>query len=666
MKRLSALLFVVAMMAGCENDALYEQPTISYYPTDKATITEGGGSATLIIESSGFISGGGSATVNVTNWENLTTNPPIENGIIQLSFDENAFYDTITVSANDEQLAGDYESIFRITEVSGGIRSIGTSEFVLTVLDNDLLPIFEDDFELGNLSKWTSYSVAGTNDWEIRNFNDNNYAVCSNFQNDEAGDDWLISPAFNFDELESERLTFTTSTAFNDGNLLEVVIVENYTSGNPTVIRTLNPTLHPHRGAGFGDGFVSSGTIDLSDVSGIANIAFHFEALSMDDGTQWQLDDVVFSASGGNPVGGGGSVKSTPYSENFSSCPPEDWTIFSVASNADWECTNGYMEMDNFGADVAADDWLISPPIQLSASSALSFASFTQFSGGTIEVKLSNNYAGSGDLASASWIDLADATEAWDDNTSDNGFVNVENIDLSGFSGGSGAVYIAFRATSVGTGGGQTSLFRLDDFAVSGNGGGSGGGPSVHIADARSQDGQTVTISGVVSSNDYGFNNGQYYVQDGTGGINVFHAGNFGIVEAGDNVTITGTIGEFNGQIQIAPSSVTVNSSGNVPAPIDITSSDLTLNSSLQGTRVRLSGVSLVNPGDWPTAPISTSSGLSVDATVNGVTFTIRIDRGESFYDGSPTPPATFTLIGNLGRFEDDVQIMPFFEGDIQ
>ncbi len=202
----------------------------------------------------------------------------------------------------------------------------------------------------------------------------------------------------------------------------------------------------------------------------------------------------------------------------------------------------------------------------------------------------------------------------------------------------------------------------------SGGGGGGGGDPElITISNARSMMGQTVSIKGIVTTPDYGFNNGQYFIQDATGGINIFHGGSFGLVSPGDEVELTGTIGEFGSQVQIAPSSVNVVSSSNtLPAAASVNGGDLSPTSNLQSTRVVIDNVSLVTPSEWPTSAIDAGSGLNVMATADGVTFVIRIDRGESFFDGSPTPPATFTLTGVLGRCDDEVQIIPFFESDIQ
>lgn len=175
-----------------------------------------------------------------------------------------------------------------------------------------------------------------------------------------------------------------------------------------------------------------------------------------------------------------------------------------------------------------------------------------------------------------------------------------------------------------------------------------------------------VTIQGIVTTPDYGFSNGQYYVQDATGGINIFHSGSQGLVNDGDEVEITGVIAIFNDLIEVEPSIVTVLSTGNsLPAATSIAEADLTVDNANQGTRVVISGVTLTDETQWPTEAISAGSNVDVDATVGTATFQITIDRGESFYDGSAVPDQPFTLTGILTRDGTTVQILPFFDGDI-
>jgi len=195
---------------------------------------------------------------------------------------------------------------------------------------------------------------------------------------------------------------------------------------------------------------------------------------------------------------------------------------------------------------------------------------------------------------------------------------------------------------------------------------------AVTIEEARNTaEGETVTVTGVLQTPDFGFSSSQFFIQDTTAGINVFYSdgggnANSGLA-AGDSVEVTGDVGSFNEQIQIAASSVTNISSGNdlfTPAKVD--TANFTVDSDLQGSRVRLSDVTLVDPTQWPTGKIDSGSGVNVDVeTASGDTLTLRIDRDESFFDESEAPQGSFSVAGVLGRFNETPQLFPFFEEEL-
>jgi len=180
-----------------------------------------------------------------------------------------------------------------------------------------------------------------------------------------------------------------------------------------------------------------------------------------------------------NVAGGGASTVSvscdgevTPIiidSEDFASCPPTGWIIYSVSSDEDWTCGSGYMEINNYNADNAANDWLISPPINLDnyTNEILTFETYKKYADNGItnpETKLyySTDYSGSGNPSSSTWNSLTynfpnDNSQVW---------TSSGDVDLSGITGSS--VYIAFQHESSGTGGGSTSLWRMDNFEIAG------------------------------------------------------------------------------------------------------------------------------------------------------------------------------------------------------
>ncbi|MGB3467989.1 MAG: choice-of-anchor J domain-containing protein, partial [Cyclobacteriaceae bacterium] len=682
MKRLLFLAILISVLTGCRDDESFEQPTISFYPEVAGTIEEGGNSVKIItLEFSQALPFDANIGFKVINGDFLVINEQSGRSSFDFNLSEGTEDLSFTVRAEDDVIAGDYEAIIEISSLSRAIRSTGISSYKLKVTDNDKVNLFEDNFEANNLAKWSTFSTAGSNDWETRSFADNFYAVISNFQSDVPAEDWLISPEFNFDVIQQEVLTFDTQTAFNDGNVLEVVVITDYSGGDPSnaTITKLEPTLDPHRGSGFGN-FTESGALDLSNISGRGHIAFHFTAIDESDGTQWQVDNVVFSGAdptgGGNQGGGPGTGGGSPDAISISdarSRTGETVLINGIVTTPDYGFNNGQFFLQdetaginvfypaNFGVAKEGDFVEISGTIG-------DFNGQVQLTPNTVSVISSNNAlpaaasVNGGDLSPDSDLQSQrvvidnvtlsnpsewptapiDAGSGVNVTASADGVNFIIRIDRGeSFYDGSAAPDGAFTLTGI--------LARFNDeiqilpFLEGdvGSGDGNGGGDPgpidlITITSARSKAGETVKIRGIVTTPDYGFNNGQYFIQDATGGINIFHVGNFGLVEPGDEVEITGVIGEFGSQVQIAPSTVTEISAGNaLPAAVSVNGSDLSVTSTQQSTRVVIDNVSLVDPSVWPNAPIDDGSGLNVAATADGVNFIIRIDRGESFFDGS-------------------------------
>lgn len=200
----------------------------------------------------------------------------------------------------------------------------------------------------------------------------------------------------------------------------------------------------------------------------------------------------------------------------------------------------------------------------------------------------------------------------------------------------------------------------------------------INMVDARALDlGTEVTVEGVLTTPDFNFFNNQFFMQDATAGISVYIDGDDAVgtnsdgnspFAAGDIVRVTGTLIDTNGLLQVESDSTkyTILSSGNaLPAPVTITEADISLDSKYQGMRVTLSTAAMLADGEtWP-EDAQTSSGVNVDVVAGDSTFTMRIDRDESFYDGAPAPTEKFQLSGNLGAFFSP-QIFPFIEGDVR
>jgi endonuclease I len=158
-------------------------------------------------------------------------------------------------------------------------------------------------------------------------------------------------------------------------------------------------------------------------------------------------------------------------SENFSSCIPSDWVVYSVASNKNWECVNNaQVEVNGYNKnpDVASEDWLITKNIDATTykSLILSFKTKKQYDDLTnakqFTVLYSNNYLGSGDPKLATWTEIS-----WTIPTQSTSFTTSGNINLPGALEGS-KFYVAYKYTSTGTTSGKAALWGIDDILIVG------------------------------------------------------------------------------------------------------------------------------------------------------------------------------------------------------
>ncbi|MEN9260942.1 MAG: ExeM/NucH family extracellular endonuclease, partial [Thermostichus sp. HHBFW_bins_43] len=299
------------------------------------------------------------------------------------------------------------------------------------------------------------------------------------------------------------------------------------------------------------------------------------------------------------------SAVNLPLTEGFDSCSPAPagWQIVDGDGDTtrSWRCVNSLAEANNFGGQLPANDWLITPPLNLASvnNPALTFRNESSFSDNGIpfpqlSVLYSTDYRGAGTAAA---VNAANWTALTIPNVSTGTFVDSGEIDLSGIPSTS-PVYVAFRYQSSGTGSGSASRWRVDSvsFAEGSGGGQPGGGcdPNVTLTPigaiqgngfASPIVGQTRTISGIVVGD---FENegvaGQtylqgYYVQDaGDGdpttsdGIFVFSS-TANTVNLGDAVQVTGTVAEFRQQTQLTNvfNNFAICSSDNpLPTPVPI------------------------------------------------------------------------------------------------
>ena len=181
------------------------------------------------------------------------------------------------------------------------------------------------------------------------------------------------------------------------------------------------------------------------------------------------------------------------------------------------------------------------------------------------------------------------------------------------------------------------------------------------------RDGQVHIVRGVVTSPDFDGNTGySFYMQDATGGINIFRTTdkpNYTLPTPGDQLEIRGTIDQFNGLTQIIPDSIILLATGQtLPTPAVVTS----LGENTESILIRLNNMTLVNAAQWT----NTGSGFNVDITNGTQTFLMRVDADVNVY-GSSAPTGLFDVIGvgsqfdNSSPFTGGYQLFPRSTADI-
>ena len=175
-----------------------------------------------------------------------------------------------------------------------------------------------------------------------------------------------------------------------------------------------------------------------------------------------------------------------------------------------------------------------------------------------------------------------------------------------------------------------------------------------NIATARNAGiGQTVTVTGVSNGSELG---SIRYIQDGTAAIPCYGT-NLSSVLKGDSITATGVLFDFNGLLEISPTSSFTNhgpTTNNIPLNIPITSAGEPLEAQL----IRIENVTFVQSGNLA------AGNSTVQITDGTNTLDVRIN-GTTNIDGTPIMAGPVTITGVLGQFNTSYQIVPRSTNDI-
>jgi phosphatidylserine/phosphatidylglycerophosphate/cardiolipin synthase-like enzyme len=164
---------------------------------------------------------------------------------------------------------------------------------------------------------------------------------------------------------------------------------------------------------------------------------------------------------------------------------------------------------------------------------------------------------------------------------------------------------------------------------------------------------------------------GPSYIQDATGGLAVYDSSVTNSVQRGDDIIVLGLVAPYNELFELTPAVLLGKKGAQIPVePIIVSASQILSQDAsepYEGRLVRMDNISSVTT--LAGAPISTwamtvSSGtnyLLTDAT--GAVQT-RISPKISLVD-MPTPSGVFDMVGVLGQYKIDFQLMPRSSDDI-
>jgi hypothetical protein len=160
--------------------------------------------------------------------------------------------------------------------------------------------------------------------------------------------------------------------------------------------------------------------------------------------------------------------------------------------------------------------------------------------------------------------------------------------------------------------------------------------------------GQTVTVTGVATN---GSELGNIrYIQDGTAGI-ACYGSIVSSVQRGDSITATGVLFDFSGLLELSPTSNVINHGPGVLPQAQIIPFS-SANESLEAQLVRFDNVTFVQTGSFATG------NSTVQVTNGTATFDVRVN-GSTNIDGTAIPTGPISIVGELGQFNANYQIVP-------
>jgi DNA/RNA endonuclease YhcR with UshA esterase domain len=184
----------------------------------------------------------------------------------------------------------------------------------------------------------------------------------------------------------------------------------------------------------------------------------------------------------------------------------------------------------------------------------------------------------------------------------------------------------------------------------------------ISIADALQRPLESgVTVRGVVTVGQGSFRTDNLYVQDPTGGVQVFGVPTAAGLAVGDSIEVNGRMSQFGGQRQIVSPSVERLGTGTVPAPRVVTGAQVNART-FEGQLARAANVAVVE--------VQTGTAATFNVTVEdgaGNRFVVRVSgAGTGLTRANFLVGQQYTVTGVLGSNNNIAQLLPRTAADMQ
>ncbi|WP_405564469.1 DUF5689 domain-containing protein [Polaribacter sp. Asnod6-C07] len=165
--------------------------------------------------------------------------------------------------------------------------------------------LLEEDFESISSATaltaagWTNVNVnGGSTLYSSTSFSGNRYVQISAYNSDESPlEVWLVTPEVDLDSTTDEELTFETNTGYDNGAALTAFVSSDFT-GDVTTATWLKVDADLSSGPTSGyNSFSSSGSINISCLTGKLHVAFRYVGADNGVTTTFQVDNVKISGN---------------------------------------------------------------------------------------------------------------------------------------------------------------------------------------------------------------------------------------------------------------------------------------------------------------------------------------------------------------------------------